>query len=157
MTFSSGQKTSSRPIAAVSDACRPILPWISWGWNPSWPSVSTRKQPIPRCFLSGSVWAKTSARLAWLPIEIHIFAPLIFQPPSTFVARVRWLAASEPVSGSVRPKHPSHSPLQSLGRNFCFCSSLPQRRIELQTSDVCTEMTVRIALSTRPISSTIRP
>jgi hypothetical protein len=54
--------------------------------------------------------------LAWLPIEIHIFAPLIDQPPSTFVARVFWLAASEPVSGSVSPKQPSHSPLHSFGR-----------------------------------------
>ena len=78
--------------------------------------MSTRKQARPRCPFSGSVWAKTSATFAWLPIEIHIFAPLIDQPPSTFVARVRWLAASEPVSGSVRPKHPSHSPLHSFGR-----------------------------------------
>ena len=32
------------------------------------------------------------------------------------VARVFWLAASEPVSGSVRPKQPSHSPEHSCGR-----------------------------------------
>ena len=65
---------------------------------------------------SGSVWAKMSARLAALPIEIHILAPLMTQPESVWRARVRWLAASEPVSGSVRPKHPSHSPEHSLGR-----------------------------------------
>ena len=104
---------------------------------------------------SGSVWAKMSASLAKLPIEIHILDPLIFQPSSVFVARVRWLAASEPVSGSVSPKQPSHSPEHSLGR-YCFCSSVPHIRAE-QTSDVCTEMTVRMAESARPISSTMRP
>jgi len=39
-----------------------------------------------------------------LPRLIHIFWPLIDQPESVLVARVRRLAASVPVSGSVRPK-----------------------------------------------------
>ncbi len=65
---------------------------------------------------SGSVWAKMSASLATLPIEIHILAPSIIQPESVRRARVRWLAASDPVSGSVSPKQPSHSPEHSLGR-----------------------------------------
>ena len=47
---------------------------------------------------------------------MNIFEPEIDQPPSTFFARVFWLAASEPVSGSVRPKQPSHSPEVSFGR-----------------------------------------
>ena len=92
-----------------------------------------------------------------MPIEIHIFAPLITQPESVFCARVFWLAASEPVSGSVSPKQPSHSPEHSFGRYFCFCSSVPQRRMPEHTSEVCTEMTVLIAESPRPISSTTRP
>ena len=112
---SSGTSTSSSASDAVSEPCRPILPWISW-WPKPGLSVSTRKQASPRCPSSGSVWAKTSASLAWLPSEIHIFAPLIDQPPSVLRARVFWLAASEPVSGSVRPKQPSHSPEHSLGR-----------------------------------------
>ena len=49
-------------------------------------------------------------------MEIHILLPLTDQPPLTRRARVFWLAASEPVSGSVSPKQPSHSPLVSLGR-----------------------------------------
>ncbi len=77
-------------------------------------------------------------------------------PESVRRARVRWLAASDPVSGSVRPKHPSHSPEQSFGRYSCFCSSVPQRRIDEQTSEVCTDTTVRIAEQPRPTSSTIR-
>ena len=79
-------------------------------------SVSTRKQASPRCCFSGSVWAKIIATSARVPSEIHILLPLSTQPPSVLRARVFWLAASEPVSGSVRPKQPSHSPLHSLGR-----------------------------------------
>ena len=94
------------------------------------------KQASPLCARLGSVWAKISASLAWLPSEIHCFWPLIRQPPSTFSARVFRLAASEPVSGSVRPKQPSASPEHSLGSHSCFCSSLPQRSIEEQTSEV---------------------
>ena len=78
---SSGTSTSSREIAAVSEPRRPSLWWIGWGWKPGW-SVSTRKQARPRWPWSGSVWAKISASLAWLPIEIHILAPLITQPES---------------------------------------------------------------------------
>ena len=107
------------------------------------------------CFSAGSVWAKTSASLAWLPSEIHCFWPLIRQPPSTFSARVLRLAASEPVSGSVRPKQPSASPEQSCGSHSCFCSSVPQRSIDEQTSEVWTETIVRALESPRPISSTI--
>ena len=79
------------------------------------------------------------------------------QPPSIFSARVFRFAASEPVSGSVRPKQPSASPEQSRGSHSCFCSSVPQRTIDEQTSEVCTETTVRMAESPRPISSTISP
>ena len=79
---------------------------------------------------------------------------MISQPPSTFFARVRWLAASEPVSGSVSPKQPSDSPEHSRGSQRCFCSSVPQRTIEEHTSEVWTDTTVRIAEQPRPISST---
>ena len=133
--------------------CRPILPLISCVEKPG-AAVSTRKQASPRCPFSGSVWAKIIARSARVPIEIHILLPLSTQPPSVLRARVFWFAASEPVSGSVRPKQPSDSPEHSFGRYACFCSSVPQRRIEEQTSEVWTEMTVRIAESCRPISST---
>ena len=43
--------------------------------------------------------------------------------PATFWARVRMLPGSEPASGSVRPKQPTHSPVASLGRYFLRCSS----------------------------------
>ena len=44
-----------------------------------------------------------------------------------------------------------------VGLDVCFCSSVPQRRIDEQTSEVCTDTTVRIALSPRPTSSTMSP
>ena len=93
----------------MSEERSPSLPWISCEEKPSL-AVGTRKQASPWCFLSGSVWAKISATSAKLPSEIHIFWPLIDQPESVLVARVRRLAASEPVSGSVSPKQPSASP-----------------------------------------------
>ncbi len=48
------------------------------------------------------------------------------------------LPGSEPWSGSVRPKQPIHSPLASLGRYFCFCSSLPNSLIGTITREDCT-------------------
>ena len=62
-TASSGTSTSSSASDAVSEPCRPIFPWISCEEKPGC-SVSTRKQAIPRCLSSGSVWANTSATLA---------------------------------------------------------------------------------------------
>ena len=47
--------------------------------------------------------------------------------------------------------------MHSFGSHSCFCPSLPQRWIEEQTSDVCTDTTVRADESPRPISSTISP
>jgi hypothetical protein len=119
-------------------------------------AVGIKKQASPRCFFSGSVWAKIRATSATFPIEIHILLPVMVQPESVFFARVRRLAASEPKSGSVRAKQPSASPEQSRGSQVRFCSSVPQRSIEPQTSEVCTETTVRAEESTRPTCSTIR-
>ena len=137
----------------MSEPCRPILPWISW-WPKPGVSVSTRKQARPRCPSDGSVWAKIERELGVVAErDPHLRAAEIDQPSSVLRARVFWLAASEPVSGSVRPKQPSHSPEQSLGRYFCFCSSVPHFTSVEHTSDVCTDTTVRIAEQPRPTSS----
>ena len=113
----------------------PSLPWISCEEKPG-VAVGTRKQASPRPPLAGSVCAKTSATSATSPSEIHIFRPSIRQPPFVRSARVFIAAASEPESGSVRPKHPNRSPLQRPGSQRCFCSSVPQRSIDPQTSAV---------------------
>ena len=119
--------------------------------------MGTRKHATPRCFFSGSVWAKIIATFALLPSEMNILEPEIDQPPFFLVARVATEAASDPVPGSVSPKQPSHSPEHSLGRTSRFCSSVPHCSIEPATSEVCTDTTVRADESPRPISSTIRP
>ena len=59
-------------------------------------------------------------------LVMNCFAPLMTQSPLSRVARVRVLPASEPASGSVRPKAPSFSPLVSFGIQCCFCSSEPK-------------------------------
>ena len=55
--------SSPTESSAVSDARRPSFPWISLLEKPSL-SVGTRNAASPRCFFSGSVWAKISATLA---------------------------------------------------------------------------------------------
>jgi hypothetical protein len=82
--------------------------------------------------------------------------PLIFQPESVLLARVRRLEGSEPASGSVSAKQPSASPVHMRGSHSRFCSSVPQRSTDPATSEVCTETTVRADESARPTCSTIR-
>ncbi len=60
-------------------------------------------------------------------LVMNCFAPLTTQSPLSSVARVCTLPASEPASGSVRPKAPSLVPAVSLGSQSRFCSSLPKR------------------------------
>ena len=95
---------------------------------------------MPRWRFSGSVWAKTSASSAWLASEIHIFCPLIRHSPFQSSARVLIDDGSEPAAGSERAKHPSASPSRGAS-HWRFCSSVPQRSIEPQTSEVWTETT----------------
>ena len=83
ISASSATSTPSSEIAAVSEARSPSLPWISWVAKPSLVGRDEEAgdAPVPR---AGSVWAKTSATSATLPSEIHIFWPVIRQPPSIF-------------------------------------------------------------------------
>ncbi len=62
--------------------------------------------------------------------------------PSRFaVARSR--VASLPTAGSVRPKQPMTSPLQRCGSQVRFCSSVPNFRIVISTSEIWTDRVVR--------------
>jgi hypothetical protein len=78
---------------------------------------------------SSSVFAQTTATSAIGELVIHILAPLSRNPPGTFAACVTMLPGSEPWSGSVRPKQPTCSPLQSFGKYFFRCSSLPYAKM----------------------------
>src|SRR4029077_10151141 len=100
--------------------------------------------------------ANTSASFETDPLEIHIFRPRSsHESPSRF-AVVRSFVASLPTSGSVSPKQPITSPLQSEGSQRCFCSSVPNFRIVISTSEICTDSVVRTDESVRPTSSVTR-
>ena len=72
-----------------------------------------------------SVFAQTTKTSAMGELVIHILLPVSRQPPSTVRARVCIDPGSEPWSGSVSPKQPTHSPLASRGRYFSRCASVP--------------------------------
>ena len=60
-------------------------------------------------------------------LVMNCFAPLTTHSPPSGSAWVWVLPASDPASGSVRPKAASFPPLQSWGSQSSFCSSVPQR------------------------------
>ena len=66
---------------------------------------------------------------------------------------MRVLPASEPASGSVRPKAPSTSPAQSRGIHSSFCSSDPNAYSGHVPSEVCAATVIATLESTRPSSS----
>ena len=70
---------------------------------------------------------QTTPEISVPALVMNCLAPSITHSPSSSAARVRTLPASEPASGSVRPKAPSTSPEQSFGSHSAFCSSLPNR------------------------------
>src|SRR5215831_8799677 len=107
-TFSAGMRTSCSDKPEVTEARSDHLPWIFSALNPG-VLVSTRK---PRIRLSSaSDLAHIRATSAMEPDVIHIFSPLRTYSLPTLLARVRMPLGLEPKSGSVRPKHPSFSPL----------------------------------------------
>ena len=78
---------------------------------------------------SGPVRAvmQTTPEISVPALVMNCLAPSITHSPPSRLARVRTLPASEPASGSVRPKAPSTLPEQSFGIHSAFCSSLPNR------------------------------
>ena len=85
---------------------------------------------MPLCLgASGSVRARQIAQSASARLEVQTFCPLSSQPPSTFSARVRSDARSEPAPGSLNSWHQTISP-RSVGRDEGLrCSSVPCARI----------------------------
>ena len=89
---------------------------------------------MPRAFFSGFVIAKRRQTSAACPHVMKTFCPeMRYEPPSR-TARVFWLAASEPASGSVKAKQPSFSPRASGWRKRFFWSSFPYFSIGSQTA-----------------------
>ena len=69
--------------------------------------------------------AHTTNTSAMGEFVIQDLDPVSRQPPSAGTARVFIPPGSEPWSGSVSPKQPTHSPVASRGRNFSRCASVP--------------------------------
>lgn len=84
-----------------------------------------RSKMKPLIYPSSS-FAQTTNTSAIGELVIHVFVPLITQYPSLCFACVFIPAGSEPASGSVNPKHPTNSPLESPGINLSLYSLLPQ-------------------------------
>src|SRR5467141_322537 len=135
-----------------SDERSPSFPcsaWLPYGWR----SRSRTNAVMPFASFEGSPCANTSASFDTDPLEIHIFRPRsVHESPSRF-ALVRSFVASLPTSGSVRPKQPMTSPLQRDGSQRCFCSSVPNLRMVISTSEIWTDSVVRTDESARPTSS----
>jgi hypothetical protein len=87
-------------------------------------------------------------------LVMNCLAPLTTHSPSSSAARVRTLPASEPASGSVRPKAPSLAPEHRSGSSASFCASEPKRWIGCVPSDVWAHMVMATLESTRVSSST---
>ena len=118
--FSFGTLTLSKINSPVEEALNDHLLWVSGVEKPSMP-LST----ITPCILLFSSLAHTIAMSANGEFEIHILDPfnIIWSPWSLKLVIIP--PGFEPWSGSVSPKHPIISPVASLGKNFSFCSSLP--------------------------------
>ena len=93
--------------------------------KPSIPFSSTKAEMLRPLVPSGSVTAMITQTSPTEPWVVKVFEPLRIQPPSTFSARVRVPAASEPAPGSVRLQAPIFSPRASGTSQRCFCSSVP--------------------------------
>ncbi len=108
---------------------------------------------MPRAFFSGFVIAKSRQTSAAWPHVMKTFCPEMRYAPPSRTARVFWLAASEPASGSVRAKQPSFSPRASGWRKRFFWSSFPYFSIGSQTSELLTDRMTPVLAQTREISS----
>src|SRR5207244_9989518 len=82
---------------------------------------STRKPPIS----PSSSLAQTTATSAMEPLVIQSLVPFRTYASPCRRARVFIEPGSEPWSGSVRPKHPTFSPVARRGSHFSFCASEP--------------------------------
>ena len=75
---------------------------------------------------------------AIVPFVIQFFAPSMTQPSAVRSAVVTMVWASEPLIGSVSPKHPSFWPDAHGARTSRFCSAVPNFRTGSQKRELLT-------------------
>ncbi len=100
------------------------------------------------------VRAMTRAWLAlWMPV-FQVFSPLRTHSSPSRSARVAVAPASDPPSGSVRPKAASALPAARSGSHCDFCSSVPNSAIGAAPNPTAASSVTAIEESTRANSST---
>ena len=82
--------------------------------------------------------------------------PLITHSSPSHRAVVRVALASDPPPASVRPNAPSRRPVHRSGSQYCFCSSVPYRKIGIAPSDTLSSRVIATDESTRASSSSAR-
>src|SRR5882762_3900929 len=104
-----------------------LLPASSGGWNSSPGVLGMSRMEMRLCFLAacGSVTTVVQ-RMCALFAQVHqVFSPVTAYLSPLLTARHLIPAESLPASGSVKAAAARISPVQSPGRNFFFCSSVP--------------------------------
>ena len=133
--FSFGTRIFSKNNCRVSLARQPIFFSLGPIFNPGL-SVSTMSAPIPLFSPFSIIFVVNVSNPARLEFVINIFPPLTTYSSPFNSAVVLVEPASLPADGSVNPKAPIISPVASLGRYFCFCSSVPAMAMGNDPKDV---------------------
>ena len=111
----------------MSDACQPSLSYAASATNPGVPVGTMIVEISGRPSAFSPVRAVTVTNEVMLEPELvmNCFDPSITHSPLSSTARVLVAPASDPDSGSVRPKPASLRPATRSGSQVCFCSSVP--------------------------------
>src|SRR5450755_1218777 len=118
--------------------------------NPSVPDGTRIAEISPSPVLAVTV---TKEVISVPEFVMNALAPLTVHMPTARTARVLVAPASEPASGSVRPKPASVRPATRSGSQSCFCCSVPKVRIGLIPRPTPASRVIPIDWSTRPSSS----
>ena len=117
----------------MSEEFQPTLSYAGSAVKPGVPAgimiveISGTSRPDFEVFVPVTAVAVTRRVMSVPEFVMNDFEPLIVHVPFSSVAFVRVPPASEPASGSVRPKAASPEPSVSFGSHSCFCSSVPNR------------------------------
>src|ERR1700674_126744 len=98
----------------------------------------------------------TPAEISVPQLVMNCLAPLITQWPSRISARVFVAPASEPASGSVRPKAHSFLPATRSGNHRSFCSLVPKSWMGAAPRQTAASRVIPTPVSARDISSIAR-
>ncbi len=153
--WSSGTHTSSKNRSRVSSPLHPMPRIFGPMVKPSASRATTKLAKAGRLGSPDSVRASsvTPNDMSVPAFEMNVFRPLMSQPPSRRIARVRMPRASDPASGSVRPNAPSARPSASGRSQRSRCESVPNSRSGSEPMVTCACHAAATDWSARPICS----